>query len=285
MSHPKVCTTWLRFLILPIVAGLLLTTHNGCATLDQIVRKPSAVFRNVQLVDASLVQSTAIFYFDVTNPNPVGIPVHRINYDLQLNGKPFVNGVLDKGLSLAAGGTSRMSIPVTMQYLDFFQSASQLWRNKHADYFFKGNFAVGPVVVPFQAKGRFNLPEMPKINLEAIEIKKYSLFGATLNCRLKMDNPNAFNLLFKRLNYELKLGGKRFAKASALSKGPIEKNSRSTIDLGFDVSFSQLGRSAYQLLQGGKADYTLDGGLVFDSPGAGERQVPFNLSGRVPFLR
>ncbi len=262
-----------------------MTLPMGCSTLEQMIQKPSAVFRDMQLTDASLLQSTAIFHFDVRNPNPIGLHARRITYDLQLDGRPFVKGELDQGLSLAAGSTSRMSIPVTIRYLDFFQSVSQLLRDKSAEYVFNGGFTVGPVTVPFQAKGRFDLPRMPKLSLEAIQIKKLSFSGATLNCRLKVDNPNAFRLLFKRLNYDLTLGGASFAKASALPPGPIAGNGRSTLDLGFDVSFARLGHSAYQLLLGNNADYALKGGLVFDTPSGGERQVPFHLDGRVPVVR
>lgn len=264
---------------------LFLATWTGCATLEQIIQKPTATFKGFQLTDPSLMQGTAVFDFDVTNPNPIGISAHRIHYDLQLNGQNFVSGQLNKGLSLPASGTGRMRIPVTIQYLDFFKSVDQLLQNKSTDYLLKGGFSVGPFTIPFQAKGSFSLPQMPKISLDSIQIKNYSLSGASLSCKLNLDNPNAFNLLFKRLDYNLKLGGTQFAKASALPSGPIAGNGQSLINLGMDVSFAQLGLTAYRLLQKSKTDYSLNGGIVFDTPAGGERLVPFNLSGQVPFFR
>jgi LEA14-like dessication related protein len=258
---------------------------NGCATLDQLIQKPTATFAGMNLTDADLVKSTAVFNFQVKNPNPITIRASRITYDLKLNGRNFVAGELDQGMALAAGSTSNLRVPVTTQYLDFFESLTQLWQTKGADYALTGGFSVGPFTVPFRAHGNFDLPKMPKVSLESVKIEKLSPIGARLNCRLKMDNPNAFDFLFKRLDYNLKLGGTSFARASALAQGAIAGNSASSMNFGFDVSFAKLGLSAYQLLQGANTDYQLDGAMVFDSSGRKESKVPVNLTGRVPFLR
>lgn len=285
MTHGKGRYSFLRFVLFLLTICAAGPAFYSCATLDQMIQKPTAKFAGMNLQNADLLQSTAVFNFNVNNPNPINIRAGRVTYDLKLNGRNFVAGELDQGITLAAGSTSKLSVPVTMQYLDFYQSITQLWRAKGADYALTGGFNVGPFTIPFQAHGKFDLPKMPKFSLEAIQVDRFSLFGARLNCRLKMDNPNAFNLLFKRLDYDLKLGGTSFAKASALPQAPIEKNSNSVVNFGFDVSFAQLGRSAYQLLQGANADYKLDGGMIFDAPTGGERKIPFHLTGRVPFTR
>jgi LEA14-like dessication related protein len=269
-------------LLLATVTGM--TVLAGCATLEQMMQKPTATFSGMQISDADLFNSTAVFSFNINNPNPINIRARHITYDLKLNGRDFVSGQLDHGVALTAGGTSTLQVPVTMAYLDFFESMAQLWRTSSADYALTGGFAVGPFVIPFQAHGVFDLPNMPKLSLESIEIQKLSFSGATLQCRVQMNNPNAFDLLFKKMDYTLSLGGTPLGRASALPPGPIGKNSKSTIALALDVSFAQLGRSAYQLLQGTKADYKLDGGLIFERTGNGESKVPFNLSGRTPLL-
>jgi LEA14-like dessication related protein len=264
---------------------LLLLVSNGCATLDKMVKKPTATFSGVKLTHADLMEGTAIFNFDVYNPNPIGIFASRITYELELNGKHFTKGELDQGVSLPAGTTSPMAIPVTLRYLDFFDSLTQLWRTQQTAYALRGGLTVGMFTVPFKAQGRFDLPRLPKISLESIRIERLSLLGASLDCSLKMDNPNNFNLPLKRLDYGLKLGDTTLVQASALPIGPIGGNGRSLMNLALDVSFSQLGPSAYQLLMGSSAAYALDGELVFDAPGGGEQAVPFNLSGQVPFKR
>lgn len=275
-----------RFIALRLLlaAFVTITVLAGCATLEQMIQKPTAKFSGMRITRADLLESTAVFNFDIHNPNPLNLSAGRITYDLKLNGRDFVKGQLDQGVMLPAGGTGTLQVPVTMAYLDFFDSMAQLWSAHKGDYALTGGIAVGPFVIPFQAHGVLDLPEMPKISLQSIKVQRLSLSGATLQCQMKMDNPNTFDLLFKKLDYTLSLGGTSLGRASALSPGPVGKKGKSNIALALDVSFAQLGRSFFQLLQGTKADYKLDGGLIFDRPENGENKVPFSLSGRAPLL-
>lgn len=268
-----------------VVMVTVATLFMGCASLDQLIQKPTASFSEMRLSQADLLQSTAVFGFNVNNPNPIPIHARRITYNLKLNGRHFVSGELDQGLTLAAGATSRMQVPVTMRYLDFFDSLSRLWKTKSADYALNGGFTVGPFTIPFQAHGNFELPKMPKISLESVKIDQLTASGARLHCRLKMDNPNTFQLLLKRLDYKLKLGDTSFASASALPDGSIAANSVGTMNFGFNISFVKLGYSAYRLLLGSNADYRLDGAMVINAADGKENNIPIKATGRVPFLK
>jgi LEA14-like dessication related protein len=257
----------------------------GCTTLDPIVRKPTATFAGIQLTDADLLQARALLNFNIANPNIINIRASRITYDLKINGRNFVAGELDQGITLAGGSTSTLRIPVSIQYLDLFDSVAQLWQATSADYAFFGGFSVGPVRIPLQAHGSFELPKMPKMSLEAIRIENFSLGGAKLNCRLKVDNPNSFDLNFKRLEYDLNLGGTSIAHASTLLKNPIESRRTSVVNFGVGVSFAQLGRSVYQLLHQNEGDFHLNGAVVVDGPQGKEQMIPFDLNGVVPLER
>ncbi len=253
--------------------------------MDQLIQKPTVSFVNMHMRQADLTKGTAVFNFHISNPNPIPIRADRITYDLKFNNRNFISGALDQGMHLAAGSTSRLGVPVTLQYLDFFDSLSQLWNTGAADYTLTGGFAVGPFTIPFKAHGKFDLPKMPKISLVKVKIDQLSPSGARLRCRLKMDNSNAFQLAMKRLEYHLKLGNTSFAKASVLPDGPIAANDATTMNLGFDISFTQMGYPAYQLLLGNDAGYRLEGAMVFDATDGKENRVPMTAAGRVPFSR
>ncbi len=272
--------------LLPIVVPLVaIWVISGCATLDRIIKKPTADFAGFQFTNASLLQAQAVLNFNVTNPNPINIRASRITYDLKINGRNFMAGELDQGVTLIGGSTSTLSIPVSIRYLDFFESLTQLWQAEDVDYALFGGFSVGPVRIPLKAHGSFDLPKMPKMSLESIQIEDFSLDGAKLNCRLKLTNPNAFDLLFKRLEYHLNLGGTSIAHASAMIQDPIASRHTSVLNFGADVSFAQLGQSLYQLLNKDKGDFLLTGSMVMNSPTGKEQIVPFEIDGRVPFKR
>jgi LEA14-like dessication related protein len=273
-----------RHLVLIILLSAV-WVFSGCATLDRIIQKPTATFAGIQITDADLLHAKAVLNFNVSNPNVLNIRASRITYDLKINGRDLVAGELDQGITLVGGSTTILSIPFSIQYLDFFESLAQLWEAKGADYALFGGFSVGPFRVPLQAHGSFELPKMPKISMEAIQIEELSLDGARLNCRLKMDNPNAFDLLFKRLEYSLNIGGISFARASASVPSPIKSRRSSMVSFGLDVSFAQLGLSVYQLFKQSEADFSLSGGMVLAPPSGKEQRVPFRLNGKVPFKR
>lgn len=279
-------TNHCRYLMLLIaIAGVGLICLNGCAGMDSASFRPTATFSGMNLTQADLFQSTAVFNFNIHNPNPIPLRTGSITYDLNLDGRDLAAGTLNQGISLAAAGNSTVSVPVTIQYLDFFESMTQMWNKKSANYSLTGGFDVGPVRIPFKAQGKFNLPKMPKLSLDSIKIQGLSMSGASLKGKLKMDNLNAFNFLFKRLDYNLNLGSTSLARANAVPQGPIKANSSSIINFNIDISFAQLGFSAYQLLKGSGSNYTMRGNMIFDSPTGGERSVPFSFAGNVPFIR
>jgi LEA14-like dessication related protein len=258
---------------------------SGCTTLDPIIRKPTATFAGIQITDADLLQARAVLNFNITNPNIINIRAGRITYDLKINGRNVVAGELDQGITLIGGSTSPLSIPVSIRYLDIFESLTQLWQAKSADYALFGGFSVGPLRIPLQARGSFDLPKMLKISLETIRIEDFSLGGAKLNCRLKLNNPNTFDLHLKRLEYDLKLGDTSIADASALVQNPIGSRGTSVVNIGVGVPFAQLGHSAYQLLNQNEGDFHLTGGMVIGGPEGREQIVPFDVNGVVPFER
>lgn len=268
-----------------VMFALILGLFGGCATLNQLVQKPTVTFHSLDLEDASLLESTLRFNFKVNNPNPIGLRTGRLNYDLKINDSPFTSGHLDQGVSLPSEGTGTLSVPITVAYLDFLDSIVSLVQNRTATYDLKGTMAVGPFDIPFQTQGKFDLPRMPKISLDAVNIEKLSFTGASLNCRLRMDNPNAFNILFKQLDYTLKLGQTRVAKTSAATEGVLGQKGASTMNLALDLSFADIGRAGYQLLMGNSSTYQIEGQMLMDSSTLGSRAVPFSASGKVPFSR
>jgi LEA14-like dessication related protein len=273
-----------RFRLIWFVMVVAAIALSSCASLDQLNLKPTISFSGLEITDASLLDATFNFRFIIHNPNPINIRVGRILYDLKFNGTNFVKGRLKNGITLPGRSAAAMTIPVSVHYLDVFDSMMEMMRLKTSAYDLSGSFEVGPVTIPFQTRGTFDLPQLPKIYVESIRIANLSLLGARLNCRLGIENPNAFSMLIRRMDYDLKLDGISFAKATAQPQEAIPGKGKSVLDVGFDVSFAQLGQTAYRILTGSAADYKLEGRLNMDQKNTNSRPLPFNIGGRVPFL-
>jgi LEA14-like dessication related protein len=278
---------WKRLSPLSLVAACLTAamTLGSCAFLNQMAETPTVSFSGLRLLDASLLESTLDFRFKIDNPNPVTLHTGKISYNLKLNGKQFARGRLDQGIILPAGNATLLSVPVLVRYLDVYETMAEMVRARQTAYDMNGTLDIGPLRIPIQARGVLELPQLPTLSLEAVHIRQMSFSGASLNCQLKIDNPNAFDLAVKKFDYKLQLGDLPIAQASGQPTAPVPQSGSSVIGISFDVSFARLGRSAYDLFQRPESTYRIDGRMLFDAPTGGIKIVPFTTFGKITMKR
>jgi LEA14-like dessication related protein len=113
-------------------------------------------------------------------------------------------------------------------------------------------------------------------------VGKLSLDGAAMKLKLKLKNPNDFDINFSGLNYAVKLQGKEFASGLAKNLTPLNANSENLMDLDLNVSFKELGRSALAILKGAGTQYEIKGDFLLNKPGQAESRIPFLKSGEIP---
>lgn len=256
----------------------------GCATIEQLVQKPQIAFDSLGTRDMSLLEGTLLFRFNVNNPNPVGIHLDDILYDLDINGRRFISSRLNQGLNLAASGSSMMEIPVAVNYLDMFDSLAQFMRSDVLNYRLSGSAGVGPLRIPYRTSGKLDVPRMPDISVESIAIDSLSFSGATLKLSLGMANANAFAMKMDGLEYTARLGDVELAKGTARQIAPLAASGRSTMAVDVNLDFLKLGRNARTLLSGSSARCRLDGNMLVDTL-KGIEKIPFQFDGQVPFRR
>lgn len=260
---------------------------SGCETLQQmeLIDTPKVSFEGMSLSNISLFEATPIFRFKVKNPNPLGISVSKISYDLKINNKKFVNGVTDKYLRIDAAGSNVLELPVTFNYLDLFETVMDFVKTDSVAYDLTGSIAAGPFALPYQTDGKFNIPNLPKVSLNQVEISKLSLTGASLVFNLQIDNANQFDVNIKAFDYGIKLGGSQLASGIKNSVSRISKKSKSQISIPLNIDFASFSQALYRVLRNSSPDYELSGNMTFDIPKLGDRKFPFHKVGRVPLVR
>lgn len=262
----------------------MVLTIGGCATLQELIKKPEITFDSLAARDMSLLQGTFLFRFNVANPNPVGLRLGDILYDLDINGQRFVSSRLDQGVNLVASGSSPLEIPITINYLDFFNSLAKLVGSDTLDYRLSGSAAVGPLRIPYRSSGKLDVPKLPDISVDSIKIDSLSFSGAALKMTLGLKNPNAFGLKMDGLEYAARLGNMELAKGTARNVAPLAAKGRSLMDIAVNLDFLEVGRGAMTLLSGSSAKCNFTGNMLMDTP-AGTHKVPFQFDGKVPFIR
>ncbi|MDM8526312.1 LEA type 2 family protein [Desulfococcaceae bacterium HSG8] len=265
------------------ILSLTMMAICGCATLQQLIQKPVVQFKDMSLKSTSFVEGDFVFRFDVKNPNPIGATIRNIVYDLRFDDKTFIRNSLEQRVSLPANGSNTVELPVTVNYLELFQSVEDFIRSKKLAYDLSGSIGVGPFDIPYHKKGNFVLPRLPKISMGKVRISDLSFTGASVVFSLDMKNTNPFALDVSGLNYNIKLGGIKFAEGTAANISPISKSGKTTMEIPIHMNFFELGQSAYRLLKNTSSEYELTGEMMFEIPGMGEKGFPFKRTGRVSF--
>lgn len=231
-----------------LIIGVLFA--NGCATLKQFIQKPTVEYKGMSIKEMSLFDGSFILNFNVTNPNPIGVPIQQINYDLKINGQNFFRGNLDKKSSLPASGSAVVELPVELSYMDFFKSIVDFPNKDQLEFDVTGSVLVYGFSIPFHATGTFPVPKPPQIALNRVEVKSMSFTSASIVFVVDMINNNPFPVLMDSLDYKIRLAGNDLAGGTAKAIQPLGQNGKSTLELPINLSILKAGQAVLGLLLG-----------------------------------
>ncbi len=277
-------------LITVLLQTLLLA---GCATLEQVSQalegqKPSAAVQGLKLTGLDMNGVNLVFDVAVDNPNPVGISLAALDYDLKLLGSSFLQGDQPMGMKLAANGSSQVQVPVRLGFQQLLNSYQQLKGAEKVGYELDLGMGfdvplLGKVRVPVNYRGDFPIPEMPAVSLRSLDVQQLTMSGASLLMQLEVDNPNSFSLLLNKLNYNLKLNGYDVGGGLMDKAVNIKQDGRGTVSLPVSLDFAQAGMGLYSALLGKGISYDLSGSMQASSsnPILEAFRIPLDKQGRV----
>jgi LEA14-like dessication related protein len=271
-----------KTLLFVLTAAIL--TICGCATLvdQQLVDRPVVTFEGMSLENVSLFESKPVFSFKVKNPNPMGINIKNIAYNFKLNDRKFIRGVTDKSIRLKPVTAETLSLAITFNYSDLFESSAELSQRDKVEYDLSGAIRVGPFAVPYRTRGTIQVPILPQISLKQVDISNFSMTEtSSMIFVLYLENPNAFPIQLDALNYDIRVGGKNFAKGRA-NKLFIDKNGNLNLEIPVSAKFYEMNWSLDNMLTGSSAEYELTGEMIFYSSGTGRKHFPFYETGKTP---
>jgi LEA14-like dessication related protein len=278
-------------LLITSLAQMLLLA--GCATLEQVGQalegqKPTASVQGLRLTGLDMSGVDLTFDVQVDNPNPVGISLAGLDYDLKLLGSSFLQGDQPMGMKLRANGSSQVQVPVRLGFQQLVDSYRQLKGAKQVGYELDLGMGfevplLGRVRVPVSYQGEFPIPEMPAVTLRSLDVEQLTLSGAKLLLQLEVDNPNNFSVLLDRLNYNLKLNGYDVGGGLVKKGVNIQQEGRGTVSLPLSLDFAQAGMGLYKALLGKGVRYDLSGSMNASSsnPMLERFRIPLDKQGRV----
>ncbi|MCU7929593.1 MAG: LEA type 2 family protein [Candidatus Thiodiazotropha sp. (ex Codakia rugifera)] len=277
---------------LNLFAVVFLMLFQGCSSLEQAGQimkgqKPTAKVTGVKVTSLDFNGVELAFDVNVTNPNPVGIDLAGLDYDLKLLGSSFVKGEQPMALSVAANGTSQVELPMRLGFRQLMSSYQKLQHASQAAYEIDLGLGfnipvLGKMRVPVSYQGEFPIPKIPDIKVKSLDIQKLTLSNAKLLLQIEVENPNNFSLLLDQLNYNLKLNGFNIGKGLLSQSVDIKQDGRGVISLPLSVDIMQAGMGLYSALLGNDGlKYELSGSMDATSSNAifSDITVPLNEQG------
>jgi LEA14-like dessication related protein len=265
-------------MLTPVVIG-------GCASVvdQQLIDKPLVMFKGMSLETVSLSESTPVFRFEVTNPNPLVLKVRNIAYDLKINSKKFVRGVSDKSIRLKAAGSDILGLSVPFNHMELFDAAGAFTYSNTVAYDLSGHIRIGPFAVPYQAKGELEIPNLPTVTLKRVDVSKLAFNTAsTGQFVLELKNANSFPVQVNSLKYRIRLNGDEHAGGIIRSIPVLGENSKTLLEIPLRINPSESGWTMEHVLTAASLPYEFSGELRLQIPGANERIFYFQEEGKVP---
>lgn len=129
----------------------------GCTSLSGLQEKPRVSVAGVDVVDAGLFEQRYRLQLRVQNPNPVDLAIRSVDYQVEVNGKPFATGLSNRGVTVPRYGTGILEVDgtsslgaVLRQIKDF-----DFLRDQALPYVIRGTLRVTEheIGIPFEHRG------------------------------------------------------------------------------------------------------------------------------------
>jgi LEA14-like dessication related protein len=248
-------------LLLALLAGL-----PGCALLSAAFDPPKLHFDSWAPENLDLEGVTIALKYRVENPNSAGFRLSKVNWALDLDGRPAAKGDMPAGLQVPARGVAPLTIPVRLRWRDLPDIARLVGREEVA-FKVAGNAAVaspvGDVNLPFSKEGRLPVPKPPGVAIENVRIKDLSPTNLSLDLQLRVTNQNRFPLPVGALAWGLRLGGDDVAKGNGHPLAAVPPGGSAKVTVPVRLSLVAAADAIQRLLRGGEVPVAVDGQAEF----------------------
>jgi len=270
----------IRFMPL-LAAGLLLS---ACATLKEQIKEPEVAVKAVKLRDATLSGMQLDFLLGIDNPNPLGIAVQGLSYNLALDGKQLFDGSSNERVSVPANGSSQVTLPFTLDYEELLGGLGALRSKKTIGYELSGKVDLGLLSLPYHKRGEFTLPTLPRVRVSRLEVTGFNLGGVGLVLGLSVANDNDFPLALSGLDGAIRLADVPLVEGRSLGAMSIGAGQEGEVELALTVAYRKLGDVIDALRRAQSLPVAFDGVITVPAL-QGERSVPMSWRGDVPISR
>ncbi|HYV47330.1 MAG TPA: LEA type 2 family protein [Myxococcaceae bacterium] len=244
----------------------LAVSGSSCAAIQALltgsVKKPTLTFKSASLANVSLGDATINLNYRLDNPNPFGLSLATVQYELLVEGHQVVAGQPPNGLTIPASGSADVVLPANVKFAEVAPVLETFLTKDEAAYTAKGAFGVetpiGIITLPIEHSGTFPVPKLPTVELQPPQLAEVTLTSATLQLPLVVTNRNAFPIPISGVSGAVSVGGSRVGTVSSPDIGAIGPQSTVPVMLPVRLDFAQAATAVMALQRPGGAMVVFD---------------------------
>ena len=274
----------------PLAAVLLLLFFAaGCSTVQRIIgyQQPEVRYTDMSVEGISLEKIDLKFYFEIDNPNRVGITLEEYTYNLLINEYDFLSGSHREQLEIASRGTGTVALPLSLSYREVYQSVSSVARADSFSYRLSTEVGVnipvyGKSLIPVTVEGSLPRLRMPEVGFVGFDLNSLSFSGVDVTLTLNISNPNPMGMKLSDLNLAASIGGHDLGGID-VSDIAVGSGENIAVPVRMSMSLSGIGGTLMDMLRGNR-DFSYevrgDGLFELDHPAFRDlERLPFHLIG------
>lgn len=276
--------------------GLLLVfTLSACEALDVleqagIASRPEAQVENLRVVGFSPTGVTIEVDLGVDNPNPITISAAAVGYSLTVGSRNLVTGYREEVTRLASNGHSTLTIPLTFEFSELRALAAEFADRTEIDYGLELEVFLdlpGLRGIPLKTSrtGTLPIPRPPEIKVTGFRVDRLGLLNADLNLQLEVDNPNAFALIPRELEYAVTVNGSVWASGALRELPSVDGGMTQQLEIPVSLKLSEVGSGVFRMLagRGEGLGVAIEGHLLLDTslPHLSNVRLPLHVAGEI----
>ncbi len=253
------------FIAFVLFPGLMAIT--GCKVLQEMAR-PEVSFKGVKLRSLNFEGATLVAQLGVKNPLPVDVPVAKTEYQMVVEGQPFIKGVEERQTIVGSGKESTINIPLRFAWRTLYRTVKSLAEKDSFSYTLQGkmHLRIGQkqsVAVPFKKSGKLPVVKMPKVGLHDARILRATMDGVEVATDLSVFNPNSFPLILTGVKGEALIGDIRGVRLHSGEEIHIPPREKRVMPIRMRADIRELGLAALQMFTGKNTPpFILNGKIV-----------------------
>lgn len=151
-----------RHMIKTLLFGLVLTILSSCAGLFTRPVPPQVNIAAISLTDANLFEQRYHIKLRLQNPNDFDLPINGVQFQVQINGRPFASGMSSAPVSVPRFGMAVIEIDAVSTLAEVARQLNDIimGQTQGVRYTLTGkvHLARPAVELPFHQEGEMKLP-------------------------------------------------------------------------------------------------------------------------------